>query len=214
VSGAPHDHEDLRAAFQDLAENASGDGVDVEQVWRAVAGEASAEERRAVVLKVAEDPSWALAWRLAHELAAASREGARPRVLRPTWSAPFRHGALAAALLVATGVGLWLREAPAPGYRDGDTERIESLVPENVSLPRTKAVLRWRSAPGATYTVHITSEDLARVHTSSGLKESQYQIPEEFLTRVPPSAKLLWQVEARFPDGRVVTGKTFVVTLE
>ena len=214
MSGAPEDYDDLRAAFQDLAEDASGDGVDVERVWRAVAGEVSGEERRAVVLKVAEDPSWALAWRLAHELAEASREGARPRVARRSWPAPFRYGALAASLLVATGVGLWMREAPPPEYRDGDSERIESLVPESVSLPRTKAVLRWRSAPGAAYTVRITSEDLARVHTSSGLKESQYQVPDEFLAPFPAGAKLLWQVEARFTDGSVVRGETFVAKLE
>jgi hypothetical protein len=206
--------EDLRAAFQGLGDEAAVEGVDTELVWRAVSGELPPDERREVVEKVSRDPSWALAWRAAHELrsdlpASPSRPG-----IRPAWSQGVQYGALAAVLIAALAGGLWLRQPTTPGYRDEAPAHIESLVPEQQTLARQRCVLRWTGPPGATYELRATSEDLVRVHAATGLAEREYRVPEEFLSAFPPGAKLLWRVEGRLPDGTILAGPTFVAELE
>jgi hypothetical protein len=215
VTERPGEADDLRLAFQRVADAASLEGVDVERVWRAVSGEAPAEERREVVEMVARDPSWALTWRAAHELWTASRETARARRIASGWSSGLGWGALAAGLLVAVGLGIWGGRTPAPPtHREGATTRIESLLPDGQTRPRVGVVLRWTGPPGATYDVRITSEDLLRVHTATGLKKGEYRIPEEFLAPFPPAARVLWQVQARLPDGETRRSETFVMKLE
>ena len=204
----------LRVAFQRLAEAAPADGVDLDRVWRAVSGESPPEERREVVARVANDPSWALAWRLAHELWSASREDAAPAVHHRPRGAVARWGTLAAGLALALGAGLWLRPAPDAGYREGTTAAVRALVPDDATLPRTRFVLRWAGPPGATFDLRVTSEDLGRVHTATGLQTPEYQVPEEFLRPLSAGSRLLWQVDARPPGGRAVSGDTFVVKVE
>ena len=208
--------EDLRAAFQGLGDEAAVEGVDTELIWRAVSGELPPEERLEVVERVARDPSWALAWRAAHELrsdlpASPSRPG-----IRPVWSHGVQYGALAAVLIADLAGGLWLRQPdPTPGYRDeAPAAHIESLVPEQQALPRQRCVLRWTGPPGATYELRATSEDLVRVHAATGLAEREYRVPEEFLSTFPQGARLLWRVEGRLPDGTILAGPTFVARLE
>jgi hypothetical protein len=216
VTERPDEADDLRRAFQELDEAAPADGVDLERVWGAVSGESPAEERRAVVEKVAVDPSWALAWRAADALWTASRE--LPVAVRtvPRWSNRVGLRALAAGLLlVAVGMGFWIRRSPTPPvHRQGATARVESLVPEGRPLPRADVVLRWTGPPGATYDVRITSEDLRQVHTATELEQSEYRPPAEFFASLPAAATLLWQVEAHLPDRRRVRSETFVMKLE
>jgi hypothetical protein len=207
--------EDLRAAFQGLGDEAPVEDVDTELIWRAVSGELPADECREVVERVARDPSWALAWRVAHELRSALAEREARPALRLVWSRSFRYGALAAGLIAATAAGLWFRQpAPTPGYREDAAVRIESLVPEQQTLTRQHCILRWTGPPGATYELRATSEDLLHVHSASGLTEREYRIPDEFLAAFPPGAKLLWRVEGRLPDGTILAGTTFVAKLE
>jgi hypothetical protein len=210
VSGREEEGQDLRTTFQRLADTAPLEGVDLDRVWDAVSGELSGEERREVVEWVARDPSWALAWRVAHDLWSASQEG-QPRLRAPrAWGRSALYGALAASLVVGIAVVL-LPPRPTPSaYREGEAPRIESLSPGGAGLSRSACVLRWKGPAGATYDLRVTSEDLAAaLPLVSGLKTSEYHVPEEFLARLPPGAKLLWQVTARLPDGTVVTG-TFV----
>jgi hypothetical protein len=205
--------EDLRAAFQGLGDDAAVEGVDTELIWRAVSGELPPDERLEVVERVARDPSWALAWRAAHELRSDLPASSLRPGIRPVWSHGVQYGALAAVLIAAIAGGLWLRQ-PAPGYRDAAPAHIESLVPEQQTLPRARCVLRWTGPPEATYELRATSEDLVRVHAATGLAEREYRVPEEFLSAFSPGAKLLWRVEGRLPDGTILAGPTFVTKLE
>jgi hypothetical protein len=205
---------DLRLAFQQLADDAPADEVDAERVWRAVSGEADAKERRAVVERVAGDPSWALAWRAAHELWKASREDAAPAGVPARWPMRLAWGALAAALLGAVGTTLRPGPATRPTHRERAAVRIDSLLPEGRALPRADVVLRWTGAPGATYDVRLTSEDLLHVHTVTRLATSEYRPPVEFLSSLPAAATLLWQVEARLPGGSTVRSETFVTKID
>jgi hypothetical protein len=216
VSGPFADAEDerIRSAFQRLGETASAEDVDVERVWRAVTGELPPEDRREVVERVAADPSWALAWRLAHELRTASAEPVVPRAVGAEWKSRLRYAALAAAVLLALGIGLLTRDRSGPPVNRGARAPVQSLVPDGGSLPRRLCLLRWTGPAGATYDVNVKSEDMERVHTAVGLTTPRYRVPEEFVSAFPPGARLLWQVHARLPDGTVAIGDTFVATLE
>jgi hypothetical protein len=205
------DGASLRDAFESLAEEALPlEEADLDRVWRAVAGELSAPERREVVEKVAADPSWALAWRVANELWLASPEHNAPR-LRTRWTG---YAAMAAVMLLAAGVGLLWRPASTPGYREPAGARIESLVPEAHAMPGSGFVLRWSGPPdAAAYDLTVSSEDLRHVHTESDLRKSEYQVPERFLAEIPGN-RVFWRVTARLPDGTIVSGSTFVARLQ
>jgi hypothetical protein len=215
VSGHLEEADGLRLAFQKLGDQASLEDVDVDRLWRAVTSEASPEERREVVDRVARDPSWGLAWRLAHELWTASREKTTPRRFARAWSSGLGLSALAAALLATLGVGLWIAQGPTPAtHREPTALGVESLVPPDTPLPRRDPVLRWTGPPGATYVVRITSEDLLRVHATPDLTATEYSLPVEFTSGLPAGARVVWQVEARLPGGGTVRSDTFVSTLE
>jgi hypothetical protein len=208
--------DDLRAALQKLADTAPVEGVDTERLWRAVTSEVSAEERREVVEKVAQDPSWAVAWRLAHEMWTASREEAAPvRVVRRRSTNPLAWGALAAGLATAVGLGIWNAEGPAAvGDRDATGARIESLLRSEGTLSRADAVLRWTGPSGATWDVRVTSDDLVHVHATSGVAATEYRLPDGFVSQLLPGSRVLWQVEARLPGGGTLRSDTFVNRLD
>lgn len=213
----------------------SGEPVDADLVWRAVSGELSPEERRAVVERVAADPAWAAAWRLANELtrsasgvappmepqADSSRarrgdgEARQKRRFRFAWSQPL-WGVAATAALALIVVGVVMREGPEqPRLRGGDTAVVVSLVPEAVPLKRDDCALRWSGGPeGTRWSVRLSTEDLSWVHRVDSLETREYRVPAEVLAPLKPGTTLLWQVEARLPDGQVLRGATFVNQLE
>ena len=151
----PVDGERLRRAWGALAED-GGPAVDDEAIWRAAAGEASPEERQAVVDEVARNPAAAESWRLAmalqRELAESSvaeqdSADAAARVANPpqgpdteTTATPIpwrrraqRHfvgWAAAAGIILATGLGLWtgIGSDEPPTYRDSNGVEGSAIV--------------------------------------------------------------------------------------
>ena len=208
--------EALRVAYQKLLDDASTDDADLDRIWGAVTGELSPAARRDVVEEVARHPSWALAWRLAHELASAAAESKQPRavVSGRRWSTlPLL--ALAAGVVVALGLGFLLRSSPRGSeYREPVAATIESRTPGDAISKRNGCRLEWAGPAGAVFELRMTSEDLGRVHTAAGLAAGAYRVPPEFLAELPPGSRLLWQVEARLAGGGRLASATFVATHE
>jgi hypothetical protein len=216
VSGRVSEDEgrELRGAYQAALEGAAAAGPDVDEdrVWRAVTGDLPAAERRQVVELVARHPSWALAWSLARELAAASPETreAPPAARRRGGGAP-PILALAAGLVLALGAAVTLLWPPAaPRYRDPAAAAIDSLTPGAAVTAANGCRLRWSGPPGATFELRLTSEDLDHVHVAPGLARAEYRVPREFLSRLAPGSRLLWQVEAHLAGGGRLSSATFV----
>ncbi|MCE9669652.1 hypothetical protein LY474_17800 [Myxococcus stipitatus] len=223
--------ERLRAAVQGEEPLEDGEPVDADLVWRAVSGELPAEERRAVVARVAADPGWATAWRLAHELSRAAKEAHStgdtspdPRARRDdgrahraqrrfrfAWSRP-AWGAVAVVALVCVVIGVSFRQGPdEPRVRGADAEQVSSLLPDEGFLPRQTFILRWSAGPdGTRWSLQLSSEDLGVTHRVDSLERAEYQVPASVLAPLPSGAKVLWQVEARLPDGQVRRSATFV----
>ena len=216
----PHSSDDrLRAAFQSLGE-ASYEHLspaDLEQVWRAVAGELPAQQRRELVDRMASDPALADAWRVALEL---WREAGQPAPAaagdRRFW---MRSGlAAAAVLLIGLAIGIAFRFSPAPGdetFRNPDHYVVESLVPSDAALPREAFRLRWKAGPqDARYAVRVTTEDLRLLATVSDLTVPELVVDPERLSGVAAGSRVLWQVVVTLPAGESVSSPTFSVRVE
>jgi hypothetical protein len=209
-----NDLERLREHYLESLREAAGsvgDAPDAGLIWDAVSGTLPPEERRLIVDRVATDPAWAEAWRLASEIHGATvTERASPGF----WSS-HRYLAAAASLALLIGAGILAREvlAPAPGYRDPGRIAIESLVPENEAIPREELVLRWTPVAGARYDVTVTTESLQVVSTARDLESPEHRVAAQSLSGIPAGGRLYWQVTARLPGGVEERSRTFVATV-
>ena len=211
--------ERLRRAFQAMAATSSGECTpdDLDRIWRAVSGELPAAERRQLVDRLARDPAYAEAWRVAQELwrasEAAPREDAEQRSARwsPAWLAA------AAVLVLAVSAALVMRFTSPAGdqLRDANDYVIESLVRADTTLPREAFTLRWTAGPaGARYHVRVTTEDLRLLTTVTELTAAELLVPAETFATVPPGTRVLWQVDAALPEGQTVSSETFVARVD
>ncbi|HEV7509353.1 MAG TPA: hypothetical protein VGS07_31040 [Thermoanaerobaculia bacterium] len=221
--------ERLRAAFTaPAASPAPEDCPSPETLWSAVRGELPPQALREVVDHTARCAACAEDWRLAVEVsrqAEAEEETASGRLpgnvvvgrfgRLGSWRSAAAAVALAASLLVAVGI---YREAAVPSqptYRESQQATVRSLLAAGQALPRQAAVLRWTPLAGATsYDVSVSTEDLRQVASAQGQTATAYQLPQDALAGLPPGAKLLWLVDAVFPDGHHVTSPTFTTHLQ
>jgi len=219
------DVERLRAALRALADGARpGEKCPPpERLWATLRAELPVEQRREVIDHMASCPSCAEAWRLAVEIHPDPQPAAAPE--RRSWLAtlftapPFVPLAAAAALVMAIGTGLVVLREPRPpsppGYRAAGPSAIRSLLPEDEPLPREAFRLRWSPGPeGARYDVRVTTGSLEPVASAQGLIEPSYLVPESALASLPAGTRLLWQVEARLPDGERRDSPTFMTSLQ
>ena len=194
-----------------------------EVIWAAVRSELPPRELREVVEHTATCAACAEDWRLAAELerqsSAAAATPAPGRVIQGRfgqWRPLMAAAALAAGLLVAVGLYRTGDLGPQePTYREAPGTVVRSVLPDSQVLPRQAAVLRWSPVAGATsYDVRVSTEDLRVLDTVQGQTATEHRIPESALAGLPPGAKLLWQVEAVFPDGSRQSSTTYTNPLQ
>jgi hypothetical protein len=207
-AGEPADVARLRAALASVR----GDGqspVDAERIFDALHGRLTVEERQAVVEELLSNPDAAEAWRLARELAVDSPARVTPLRTRLRWFA-------AAAVVVLAAGAAWRYTQPAsdPVYRGSETRAVVSALPADAVLPRAQPVLRWRSVEGARYRVRVLTPELELLEESAESPALEHTVGPAVLQRVPPDGRILWQVEARVPDGGTVVSPTFSARIE
>jgi putative zinc finger protein len=217
------DHRELarlRAAFAVTDDVPTPECLAAETLLAAVRGELPPRELRQALDHLASCASCSEDWRLAAEIERQSSKSvtsAAPssgRVIQGrfgSWRPLAAAAVLAAGLLIAVGVyrtgGLIPQPPTDRGPRDA---AVHSLLAEGQALPRQGAVLRWSAVPrAASYDVRISTDDLRPVQTAESLTATEYRIPDASLAALPAGAKLLWQVEAVFPDGTRRTSPTF-----
>jgi hypothetical protein len=209
--------EKLRQAFQAIGDTSDAlREEELERVWKAVSGDLPAGERQEIVDRMATDPAYAEAWRVAQTLWSVSLgESAAPaaspsRNWVPAW--------LAVAAVVIVGVGVVLVQVtrtPDSEFREQSQYVIESLVPSDATLPRSMFRLRWAPGPdGSRYVVRVTTEDLRVLATAADLTVPELVIERDLLQGVASGARILWQVDTALPDGARVSSRTFVARVE
>ena len=212
--------ERQREAFAAVASDgrATGRCPETDRIWQAVAGELNASDTSQIVDHVAGCHACAQAWRIAREMAPpATSEAADSSdrdARRPGGSRSIRWIALAAALVATVvGIQLWMPERGVE--RSGGEREIQSLLTEEVPLARDRFVLRWRSDEEPTsYRVVVTTEDLEPVATGEDLEAASYTVPAERLAALPKGTRLLWRVEATWPEGGPTWSPTYVAILD
>ncbi|HET6277506.1 MAG TPA: hypothetical protein VFG08_01840, partial [Candidatus Polarisedimenticolia bacterium] len=189
-----------------------------DRILAAALGERPVEENRALASHAALCPSCAIAWRLARDYAVEFGMSLGER--RPPARAGSGRGALAAAaaaILVITALLTWSRQEPppAPAFRSGPGDTIESLVPEGGALPASSFVLRWSAGPpGCRYNVRVTDRSLNLLAGARALGQPEYTVPPASLAGVEPGSLILWQVEAIRQDDSRISSLTFSARLE
>jgi hypothetical protein len=198
------------------------DCPDADELFEAAAGTLQTERRLAIIDHVSRCAECTQAWRLASELgvrpvAAASAAMGGPIPQARSASMRIRRFAFAASAIVAVGLVTYLVvpvDNGTPQYRDV----VDPLAPVSQtpgSLPRDRFVLRWSPGPqGTTYSVRLSTADLAPIPVRSEVATTELTVPTELLANVKPGQDLLWQVEARLPNGRRVVSETYAVRLE
>lgn len=203
----PDDVARLRAALASLREGESP--VDAGRIFDAAHGRLSVEERQAVVDELLTNPEAAQAWRLARDLAPeAAAEPALERVW-PKWLA------IAAMAVLAVGVGWrFLGTSPEPVYRGSEVRTIGSSLAADAVLPRAQPVLRWTAVAGGRYRVRVLTPELELLEESPESTAVEHTVGAAALARVPPGGRILWQVEARVPEGGAIVSPTFSTRVE
>ncbi len=204
----PGDVARLRAALASLRDEGKAP-VDAGRIFDAVHGQLSVAEREAVVEELLTNPDAAEAWRLAQELEPEAAAAAAPRNEWSKWLA------VAAAVVLVVGVGWqWLRPAPEPVYRGSESRTITSALPPDGTLARTQPVLRWTGVEGWRYRVRVLTPELELLEESEETSAVEYAVSAASLQRVPSGGLILWQVEARVPEGGSIVSPTFSVRIE
>lgn len=228
----------LRRAFADGADDFPLDGPpngcpSAETIFAAAHGDLttmSEKDRGELLDHLAVCPVCGETWRLAvaigKEVAPGATTtqpaglpgGARVIAARPPAPQSFVRRALpvasALAALLLISLALPMLMPGRPGGPDTAMRGAEGLRIVDVSGPldRARCVLRWRlepEQPGALFAVRVMDEQLELVASPSALAAAELAIPPHELTAIPPGGKLLWQVEATFPDGSVKDSPTF-----
>ncbi len=210
----PKDVARLREAFASIEDHGASDPVDTERIFDVLHGEMSPLARHAVIEQLVTNPAAAAAWRLAREMGldAAQADGLDPAPDEPGRSARWRWMSVAAAALLAVGIGWPLmqsRGADAPAYRSVESRSIASVLEPGADLSRARPVLRWTGIDGARYRVRVLTADLQALEESPETTALEYTLDKGTLARIPPGTQILWQVEAHIPGEVVITSPTF-----
>ncbi len=204
---------DVLREFERLSAGARprADCPDPERIWDASRGACRRDELGRLLDHSLDCGVCAESWRVASALQqAAPGSSSRHRVTRVVLAA----GALAAALAAAVVLPLLLEPAERPPVvRDSVVQQIESLVAEDVPLPRDGLVLRWTAAPGSRSAIEVADEKLRVIARAEGLSSPAFTVPEAALAGLEPGQRVLWRVEVSTPGGETLRSRTFLATV-
>jgi hypothetical protein len=211
--------ERLRDAFQ-AAVPRGGEACseqDLDRIWRAVAAELPAHERRELVERVAADPAFAEAWRIAREIrnaSSASPADVHARRWRVT-PAPWLAAAAVLLLGVASALFVVVNRPRGDTYREQGSTIVESLVSPETTLPREDFQLRWTPGPsGSRHDLRVLTQDLRLLASATGLTVPEFVVEPGLLGDLPAGTRVLWQVDVTLATGVRVSSQTFVVRVQ
>jgi hypothetical protein len=211
-----------REAWAALAERAAPTDAcpPAERLWEAAQGELAPDQLTAIVDHVAQCVLCAEAWEVAADLAKEAASAPPARVLTFPKRRVWTWASLAAAAVIVIGVFVvprdWInREGDADVYRTELSSTLRPLIPDGEALPKNAVVLKWSSAGDtATYSIEVATEDLTPVARARNLRTTEYTVPETALSALPAGSKLVWRVQASWPDGRSIRSAASMIIVQ
>jgi hypothetical protein len=209
--------ERLREAFQVAVPRGVTEcsEQDLDRIWRAVAMELSAHERRELVERVATDPAFAEAWRIAREISDASSASPADVCGWRLTVAPWCAAAAVLLLGVASALFVVVNRPQGDTYRDQRSTIVESLVAPDAALPREDFRLRWTAGPsGSRHDLRVLTQDLRLLSSATSLAMPEFVVEPGLLAGLPAGARVLWQVDVTLATGLRFSSQTFVVRVK
>lgn len=187
------------------------------QIYDAVAGTLSVQERMQILDHVSQCAECAEAWKIAKEIDAGADERSQPWHARLTSFGSLQRVAAAATVVIAVAFTVMVvvpTRDPATQYRTA----ADPTVPTSTSaerLPRERFLLQWTPGPaGSTYALRLSTIELQIVYSQASIAQTEFVVPGDALANVKSQSQLLWQVEAQTPGGDRIVSDTFEVTVE
>jgi hypothetical protein len=212
--------ERLREAFV-LSESLPGSREEcptAERLWESAHERLSAAENEELVRHLTTCAPCSTAWRVARDLAGGEAAMTQPVAARRLGWRGWAPLAAAAILIVAVGLTLEavrVRPAGAPVYRSEEGSWIRPAGDAPAALPRDGFLLRWIAGPeGSTYDVRVIATGRGPIARGYKLDRPEFRVPPSSLAGAASGTKILWQVTAYLPDGRVSDSATFIVQVE
>ena len=211
--------ETLKAAFQSATQPRDDERRDcpsTSDLSRLAESDVDDETRRNLIDHISECSSCAIEFQIAEDLHELTQDNAAPigtiQLSRWTW-------ALTAAALLIIGFSLSFMRTLTPstpsGERQATDASIRSLIDETDPLARDAFLLRWSaSRDDLTYDVQLVNSDLETLYEAVRIEATELLVPRSALESVSSGERLLWQVDAVFPDRSRVASPTFFATLE
>lgn len=230
----------LREGFAHVPKGAAPSSADPDRIWAAVHGTPGSEDsdasRLALLDQLHSDPQLALEWRLAAALGPIPADNEQPnlQLASNTPQSAERNGSISLPIAVgvmvaaAAALALWFSssaptEAPGstttrdPAWRaQGPHQLLHTTLGVEDPLSRNEFRLQWSSdvEDAASFTLRVTTQDLAPVYEERGLTGTTARVPATALEAFPPGTVLLWRVEAVEPDGRRHASRVWEITVE
>lgn len=194
-----------------------------DQFAQALRRELPVAERKRLLDHIAGCAACTLAWRMAREFEA--EFGAAHNRTSAGWSRTWL--ALAATLAgVALLLTVWRSSGGiAPPHDLTEQERtaahdvqVESLVPGQIERAALENgfEFRWRivpEQPGARYQFTLSTRALTVLQSATDLKTPTQRAPAALFNRLEPPTVVLWRVDVLLPDGRLIAGPTFRLSI-
>lgn len=221
MSESRNDDARLREAFGHAGEDTGGsaDCPDDETLWRVARGETDGATTGRVLDHVTGCPACTESWRMARAIAdeaGVEKSNVVPlRRVSPVWMVAAVAAGILMTLLVLPSILERDDGVPADEFRVPGGVVLESRLDESTALPRDRAMLSWEGAPeGTVYSVEVVDADLAVLTRSGEQERTEFLIPAEILSSIPPGGKIYWRVEALLPDSTRVVSPVFVLELQ
>jgi hypothetical protein len=210
----------LREAFV-LSESLPGPREECpapERLWESVHEHLRAAENETLIRHLTTCAPCSTAWRVARDLAGAEAAMPQPVLQRRLDWRGWAPLAAAAILIVAVGLTLEavrVRPTAPPAYRSEQGSWIRPAGDAPAALPRDGFLLRWSAGPeGSTYDVRVIATGHGPIARGYKLERPEFRVPPSSLAGAASGTKVLWQVTAYLPDGRVSDSATFIVQVE
>ena len=170
-----------------------------EQIWEAVHGRLGNREAVEVIDRAAEDPVVAAGLKLALEMKRRRRAEARRRWTRVA-AAALVTIALAPIILYLSGP-YWDEQPGSSSTRSPRVEALECETTDGRVLDRRHFLLQWNGPEDTRYELKVSDERYDEVFSAGDLVETEYLVPADRLGRLQDGSGVVWQIDARFPNG-------------